>query len=270
VSFIVTYIRDDGTIAFDCVGGVNADTVLGRRVIINNHHGVIGGKAIHNMSADEKKAAPKFEDFSADIGCLSKEETDKFVSPGDRIYFEPNLTTFGDGKILSKAIDDRFGCAVLISLLERDLPCDITLCFLTQEEVGCRGAKAADIDADFAIVVETTTAADYDGVSGDKRCCLVGGGAVVSFMDKGTVYDKELFEMSKSVAEKNNIKWQTKTLIAGGNDASAVNIKQGGIRTMAISIPCRYLHTANSVAAVSDMEAVELLVEKMIFAITEH
>ncbi|MDR0986292.1 MAG: M42 family peptidase [Ruminococcus sp.] len=267
VSFIVTSFRHDGTLKFAPVGGVNADSVLGRRVVVNGHSGVIGAKAIHNMTEAEQKAPAKFDDFSIDIGCLKPVDAEKIVSLGDRVYFEKNFISFGNNMIASKAIDDRFGCAVLMSLMEKDLPCDVTFAFLTQEEIGCRGAKAAVLDADFAIVVETTTAADFDGVDDDKKCTKIGNGAVISYMDRGTIYDKNLFEICKKTADENNIKWQTKTIIAGGNDASALALKDGGIRTCAISIPCRYLHTANCVSSISDMEAVENLTQKMILAI---
>ncbi|MDE7293993.1 MAG: M42 family peptidase, partial [Oscillospiraceae bacterium] len=34
-----------------------------------------------------------------------------------------------------------------------------------------------------------------------------------------------------------------KTVIAGGNDSGAIHISRGGVKTIAISVPCRYLHT---------------------------
>jgi endoglucanase len=264
VSFIVTAYRDDGTVKFAPVGGINADSVLGRRIVSNGFHGVIGSKAIHNMTEKEQQKAGDFDDFSLDFGFLTKEECQEKIALGDRVYFEENFLLFGNDMVASKALDDRFGCAVLISLIKKKFPCDITFAFLTQEEVGCRGAKAADIDADIAIVIETTTAADFDGVSGDKKCTRIGEGAVVTFMDRGTIYDKDLYKLTRETADENGIKNQTKTLIAGGNDASALNIKNGGMKTIAISIPCRYLHTANCVASILDMDSVLLLAEKMI------
>jgi endoglucanase len=256
-------------VKFAPVGGVNADSVLARRVVCNGLPGVIGAKAIHNMTEKEQQKAADFDDFSIDFGFSTKAVCEEKIALGDRLYFEENFLIFGNNMIASKAIDDRYGCAVLISLIEKNFPCDVTFAFLTQEEVGCRGAKAADIDADFAIVIETTTAADFDGVTGDKKCTRIGDGAVVSFMDRGTIYDKELYNLTRKTADENGIKSQTKTLIAGGNDASALNIKSGGIKTIAISIPCRYLHTANCVASIQDMDSVVSLTEKVIKKIIE-
>jgi endoglucanase len=267
VSFIITHIEDDGTLSFAPVGGINADVAAARRVTVNGHTGVIGTKAVHNLTADEKKAAIDFKNLKIDIGAADKAEAEKFVNLGDRAYFEADFKQFGQNKIVSKAIDDRFGCEILIELIRFDLEFDCTFAFFAQEEIGCRGAKAADINPDYALIIETTTAADFDGVENEKQCCKVGGGAVISYMDRGTVYDRDLYALARKTAEEMGIKWQTKTLIAGGNDASAVSLKQSGTKTLAISLPCRYLHTAATVADKSDIECVRKLTKELIIAI---
>jgi endoglucanase len=269
VSFIITNVEDDGTLSFSPVGGIDATAAAARRVRVNGRLGVIGTKAVHNLSDDEKKTAPKFEALKIDIGAADKAEAEAYVNLGDRAYFEADYREFGDDKIVSKAIDDRFGCQILIELIRSDLEFDCAFAFFSREEIGCRGSAAADINPDFAIIVETTTAADFDGVEDDKKCCKVGGGAVVSYMDRATVYCREMYDLAKKTADENNIKWQTKTLIAGGNDASAVNIKRGGARTIAISLPCRYLHTAATVAKKSDIECVRRLTKELIIAINK-
>ena len=88
-------------------------------------------------------------------------------------------------------------------------------------------------------------------------------------MDRSTIYDRELFEISKQIAAENNIPWQTKTMVAGGNDSGAIHITKGGVRTLAISIPCRYLHSPASAARLSDMENSLKLTELMIKKVCE-
>ena len=90
------------------------------------------------------------------------------------------------------------------------------------------------------------------------------GGAVVSFMDRGTVYNKDLYKKAFEIAEKQGIPCQTKTVVAGGNDASAIHKASGGIKTIAVSLPCRYIHSASSVGAVRDMESVEKLTKALL------
>ena len=43
-------------------------------------------------------------------------------------------------------------------------------------------------------------------------------------------------------------------MIAGGNDAGAIHISGKGVRTIAVSVPCRYLHSPSSVIEFADME----------------
>lgn len=83
-------------------------------------------------------------------------------------------------------------------------------------------------------------------------------------MDKGTVYDRELYSLAFNTANKNSIDVQTKTLVAGGNDSGAIHVSRGGIRTCAISVPCRYLHSPSCVIKESDYYAVKSLAEKML------
>ncbi|MDR0946924.1 MAG: M42 family peptidase [Ruminococcus sp.] len=267
VSFIITSVSDSG-FSIAPVGGIDAAAAIGRRIVnADGLVGVIGARATHNLTESERETPLKFENLFADFGFSDKKSAEKFLRAGDRVYFAPNFSDFGGGKIKSKAIDDRFGCYALIKMIQSDLPFDSSFAFLVQEEVGCRGAKALKTDADYAVVIETTTAADFEGITGDKRCCLLGEGAVVGFMDRSAVYDKALFELSRAAALDKNIKWQTKTLIAGGNDSSQLNTKPGGIKTIAVSLPCRYLHTGASVADKADMAAVEMLAFEMLNAI---
>lgn len=268
VGMIVTSIKSDGTLTVSPVGGIDPRVVIGRPVSVGmqNINGVIGAKAVHNLTADEKNKAPGFDSLYVDIGADSREEAEKLVSPGDCVYFASDYYEMGDGIICGKAIDDRFGCAVMINLINSDLEYDCVFTFVVQEEVGLRGARAAayTVDPDFAIVLEATTAADIPLANGEKKCCFLGKGPVVSYMDHSTIYDKELYNISKAAAEENNLLWQTKTMVAGGNDSGAIHISRGGVRTLAISVPCRYLHSPASAAKVSDMEASAKLAEIMI------
>lgn len=268
VGFIVTYIRPDGTLSFSAVGGVNASVVAGRHVQVgkNRLNGIIGSKAVHNLSADEKKTPVKINGLYIDIGAENKADAEKYVQPGDSVCFDSEYIRFGNDKIKCKAIDDRAGCAILIDLINSELEYDTYFSFSVQEEVGLRGAKTAAfaVNPDFAIVAETTTASDINGCTDEKRVCELGRGAVVSFMDRSTLYDRELFSLAFETAEKLNIPCQTKTMVAGGNNSGAIHISGNGVRTMAVSVPCRYLHSASCTACLSDIEACENLIREMI------
>lgn len=260
VGFIVTYITDDGFLKFAPVGGVDPRAIFGKSVTVGAKEvpGVVGGKAVHQLSKAEKGSVPEIENMVIDIGAATRAEAESLVSLGDVAYFRSDYVEFGDGFVKAKAIDDRAGVQMLLDMVNSDLPYDMTFCFTVQEEIGTRGATAATftVRPDYALVIESTTAADLPEVSSHKQVCKVGGGAVVSFMDRGTVYDKELYDFARALADEKNIPCQTKTMIAGGNDAAAIHKTAGGTKVLAVSVPCRYIHSGTCVAKKADIGSV--------------
>ena len=267
VGLIVTYICTDGCLKFASVGGVDTRILYGKRVFIGRNRvpGVIAGTAVHCLSDDELKRAPKESELCIDIGCTNKAEAEKLVKQGDSVIFDSDFLRFGEGRLRCKAIDDRAGCAIMLRMIEETPEYDTIFCFVVQEEVGLRGSTAAAYTAapDYAIVLEATTAADIPSSSAEKRVCEVGKGPVVSYMDRHTVYCKELYELAFDTAAENGIPCQTKSVVAGGNDAGAIHVSRGGVKTAAISLPCRYLHSPSCVIAESDLEYAYELTKKL-------
>ena len=266
VGFIITDITDEGYLRFATVGGIDQRVCLDKVVRINDIKGVIGDKAFHLLSDEESKSAPSFDKMLIDIGASSKEEAEKYVSLGDFAYFESEYYEFGNGFIKSKALDDRIGCMLMIKLIQSELEYDTFFCFNVQEEVGLRGAKctAFQVQSDISIILESTTASDLDGVTGADKVCCAGGGPVISFMDRRTIYDRELYSLAMNTAKENGIPVQTKTKIAGGNDAGSIQVSGKGCKVCAISLPCRYIHSASSVVKKEDIENTEKLLYKLI------
>lgn len=258
VGLIVTRITEEGFLKFDFVGGVDRRVAIGKPVTLGENRlpGIIGLKAIHLVSREEEKKAPKTEDLYIDIGASSREGAEKLVNPGTYGCFVGEPEEFGEGLLKAKAIDDRIGCAVMLQLLREDLPMDVTFAFTAQEEVGTRGAFGAafSVTPEIALVLETTTAADIPGLEDHRKVCAVGKGPVVSYMDGGTIFDRKLFSSLRSLAEEHGIPWQTKEYISGGNDARTIQRTKSGVRTAIISAAIRYLHAPASVGSIADFE----------------
>ena len=264
VGLIVTRITDDGFLKFDFVGGVDRRVAIGKPVVVgeNNIPGIIGLKAIHLVKRDEMRKTPKTDALYIDIGAKNKEEALKLVQPGTYGCFVGDPEEFGDGLLKAKAIDDRVGCAIMLSLLKKDLPMDVTFAFTVQEEVGTRGAFGAafSVTPEIGLVLETTTAANLPDVEPHRQVCAPGKGPVISYMDGATIYDRSLFEKLRDLAEANDIPWQTKEYIAGGNDARTIQRTKSGVRVAAMSAAVRYLHAPTSVGSMADFENMERLV----------
>lgn len=266
VGFIVTYINDEGYVYVNSVGGIEGSALFSKKITINGCVGVACGKAIHQCDADEAKKIPAITDVALDFGFESKEEAEKYISLGDFGYFKSDFVEFGNGFIKSKALDDRVGCAVLLELLQKKSKINYTAVFTVQEEIGARGAAvgAYTVNPDYAIVIESTTASDIPDTPDRKKVCKVGEGAVVTFMDRGTIYNKDLFKKAFEIAKQKNIPCQTKTVVAGGNDASSIHKAAGGIKTIAVSLPCRYIHSSASVCNSKDIESIEKLADALL------
>ena len=111
VGFIVRFATEEGLLRFDCVGGVDPRVIASRRVLVGDKKipGVIGFKAVHLMTADEREAAPGYDMLSIDIGASNKEEAEKLCPPGTYVTFDSRYVEFGDGFVKAKALDDRVG-----------------------------------------------------------------------------------------------------------------------------------------------------------------
>jgi len=262
VGLIITHIESNGFLRFTTVGGIDTAALMFRRVLINGKTlGVIGGKPVHLCDADERKKLPGADSLYIDIGVTTDKEAEELLSVGDCAVMCSDFTIAGE-KILAKALDDRVGCAVLIDLLKQDSEYDFYASFSVQEEVGLRGAGAVafSVEPDAAIVIDGTTAADVAGVVESKRVCCQGKGAVVSFMDGATSYDRDYYNAALS----SGIPAQSKCAVAGGNNSGAIHLSRGGVRVVALSVPCRYIHTAGSTCDMHDVVAVRDLTKYMI------
>lgn len=262
VGLIISNITESGYLKFKTVGSIDTAALLFRRVLINGKvNGVIGGKPFHLLDADSRKKLPKKEDLYIDIGAKTRQDAEKLVSLGDSAVMVSDFEILGES-VKSKALDDRIGCLVLIKLLKEYTKYDFYATFTVQEEVGLRGAKTAafDVKPDFAIVLDSTTAADIPGTPEDKKVTVQGKGVAVSFMDNSTLYDKSLY----NAAIQSGVLCQPKAAVTGGNNAGGIHISGTGVRTIAISAPCRYIHSANSIVNIRDIESMLNLSEYML------
>ena len=265
VGFILSQITDDGYLKFKPVGGIDERILLSKRVVVgkNNIPGVIGIKAVHLRSPEERKVVVKQKDMYIDIGAKDKEEAQMHVSLGDYIAFDSEYTELGGGKVKAKSADDRIGCAILIECMKKDYVNDMYFCFTVQEETGLKGAAVAAhrLELDCAFVIESTTAADVPNLQEHEYSTRLGEGPVITVMDRGSISNRTLNKYIFDLAKEKNIKYQLKQSIFGGNDARAFQSRGGSCATAAISLPCRYIHSPVSVFDMADYEKMLALVK---------
>ncbi len=252
VAMMVSSITDDGFVKFKIVGGIDESVLVAKRVRIGDKKilGVTGIKAVHLLPKEKRKEKVKYEDMYIDIGASSKEEAEKLVKTGDAIYFETKAEKLGD-LYKGKALDDRGGCFVLMSLVKETFENDAVYVFSVQEEVGLRGAGVAArfVKPDECIIVDCTTCIDMLDVDESKISTHMGEGVAVTIVDSATFVNKEFRKNLTECAQK----YQYKNVPFGGNDAGAVHINN--IKTAALSLPGRYIHSQASVVSPDDIES---------------
>ena len=279
VGFMVNHIDGEGYINLVNVGGIDDRVIAGKRIIIKNergekYNGVICIKAIHHRSSDERSNVIPLSKMYATLGCNSKEEAEALIDTADFAVFDSEFVVFGENGefVKSKALDDRMGCAAMIEIMrkwneEGYIPRhDVLFAFTVREETGLSGAGvvAHRYAPDYSIVLECTAVADLPNVPAHKRVGKLGDGGAVSLVDRSTIYPEEMISLAMNTAEKYKIKAQIKKYVSGGNDAGHIHKSGKGVKTLAISVPTRYLHSAACVASYHDYEAVRDLAEKII------
>ncbi|MBE7052147.1 MAG: M42 family metallopeptidase [Ruminococcaceae bacterium] len=263
VGFIVTDITDDGYIKFAQVGGLDDRILLTQKVKIGKNaiDGVIGIKAVHLQTKDERGKVIKTDEMYIDIGATSAEDAKKYVSKGDYISFQSEFVWLHNMRFKGKAIDDRAGCAIMMELMKEKYDSDVYFCFTVQEETGLRGASVLSrrINPDVALVFEATTASDTAFIPKHLHATTLGKGPAITMMDKGSYSNIALKEFVVSVANDRGIDFQYKLTANGGNDARAVQTGASGAKVCSVSLPCRYIHSPSCVADLRDYENMKKL-----------
>ena len=268
VGMLIKYIDAKGYIYFDLNGMIDERVLLSTKVDICTdkgiHTGVVGVKNRHLLTAEDLKRPISLSDLWIDVGAKSAEEINKWgIEIGDPVVFHPNFQKIGKDTILSKAIDNRAGCTVLIDLAERmkSKKIDYQLFFVAavQEEIGSRGAKVASqtLNPDIAVVIDTVPASDPI-TPPQQAASECGEGPVIRSMDVsalgwGTIYSKKIRQRLIDTATKNKIPFQ-KDIFRTWTDASAIHTSGKGIPCGGVYIPRRYSHSPTELVKWSDVE----------------
>ena len=273
VGFMVSHIEDSGLLRFGCVGGIDPIVLAAKRVVFEDgKRGTVVAKPVHLLSPDERDKKPKIDSLLIDIGATSREEAERLTFVGEYCTFDSEYVEYGDGFIKGKALDDRLGCAIMCQAIkdlkngELESQYDLYFAFTCREEVGYSGAfgAASAIKPDFGIVIESKAVADIFGVSEQKKVCELGKGAIISFADLGTIYDRDFVRHLMALCDKNEIKYQVHRVISGGNDSANIQKTAAGCRVALLSAASRYIHSPADVVHRDDLEAIYKALKEVI------
>jgi len=123
VGLMVTAIEKEGRLRFRRVGGIDPRILPGQvfRIGAEGIRAVVGALPPHLVPRAEREKVTAAEDLYLDIGARSREEAEERVPVGSYAVFDTNYEAWGNTR-KGKAFDDRAGCAVLASLIQRRPP----------------------------------------------------------------------------------------------------------------------------------------------------
>lgn len=270
IGLMVKSIEKDGFIRFIKAGGVQDNLLQARLVQVSGRLGIVGAKAGHLASEKERSEVRKASELYIDIGAKSKEEVEALgIKVGTPISFVSPPHFITDDLIVSKALDDRVGCALIVALLETlkagDFSGELNAVITVQEEVGLRGARVAafECDPDLAIALDTIPSGDTPDTSLTKDLDVsLGKGPVIQVTSGGTALfaDSTVLTLLVDAARAANVPYQLVSFTGGNTDATAMQQVRSGIPSGAVTIPRRYSHSPVELMNMEDaMGALKLL-----------
>ncbi len=261
IGFVVTGVSPDGLLAFRPVGRWRTRDLVGQRVEVIGLDGPTLGliESVRSdpfENANESTAPPAFEELLIDIGAVGKEDVAALgVRVGHQVVpFSRFETLANEQSVIGKAFDDRVGVGVMLealSSLSGSEQAAVTIAATVQEEIGSRGAQALRLEAhpDVAFVLEAIQANDV--ARGEQADSALGAGPNLVLLDDETVSAPWLVEWVAGVANEEGIRFQLS--VAGGtNDAKYIQALGGGVPTLVIGVPCRYIHRHNGLMRIDD------------------
>lgn len=251
VGLVVSHVDADGFARFSALGGFSPLRRVGARVkFLNGARGVI----CLERASDFKDRAPGIEKFFIDTGASSRKDVP--VRVGDAAVFEADFDEPG-GRIVSRALDNRIGVALLIESLcaLKPGPHEVHYVFTVQEELGARGAGPAayGIDPEIALSVDVTPASDQPGAE-QRNPIMLGRGPAIKIKDSPLIADPALVERLTRLAVRKRIPHQFEVTDRIGTDLRAAQIARAGVRAGGISIPLRNLHSPSEIIDLADAE----------------
>jgi endoglucanase len=281
---MVRYIDENGFLRFVGIGGWFDQTLLNQRVVVHGRKGpipgVIGSKPPHVMKEEDRKKPVKMEDMFIDIGAKDKEDAENLgVEIGTEASIDREFVSLANGKVTSKAFDDRAGLVILIEIMKRlskhKIEANIYAVGTVQEEVGLKGARtcAFGICPTLALAIDTTVPGDHPGINKTDSALELGKGPVITVADasgRGLIAHPQILKWLKDTANQNKIPYQLGVGSGGTTDASSIHLTKEGIPTGTVSIATRYIHSPVEVLDIADIDACISLIVRAIENVNEY
>jgi putative aminopeptidase FrvX len=270
IGLVVKHITEEGVLRFGTIGGWDPQILVGQRATVETANGpipgVVGRKPIHLLEEEERKQVAKFEQMYIDIGANGRDDAARLVAVGDPAVIAAQPVELANGRIASKAMDNRLGAYIVLEAARRvaaegGTRWNIASVAAAQEETTFAGARttAFKLDLQACIVVDVTFAADLpDSDVAKSGSAKLGKGVQIA---RGATLHPRMAELLMEAAEAENIPYTVAVPgRSSGTDADAIHFARAGVPCGLVSVPLRYMHSPVETVQLADVEhAIELL-----------
>lgn len=274
IGLMVTHVDDRGFLRVIPLGGWDARTLIGQRVLVQGREdldGVVGTTPVHLLDPEARRKVPEVTDLAVDVG-LPAERARELVRPGDVITRIRRLRPLGE-LLTGKSLDDRTGVFVMLEALRAagPSPAQVVAAATVQEEVGLRGARVATarVRPHVALAIDTCPADDGPGTPASGPTTRLGQGAAIRIMDASAIGSPALVELLTTIAVDAGIPHQFHVANRGGTDTASLQLSGDGAVAGCVSIPTRYVHSSVEACHPDDLEACIRLVAGLIERVDE-
>lgn len=281
LGFIVRKIEANGLLRLERLGGVPERALAAQEVLVcvaggRDVPGIIANKSHHATSPAEKYTVTPYADLYVDTGHSSASAVEAAgIRIGQPVVYAPHVTEMANNKVSGTSVDDRAGCAVLLSVAETlskrsgsDKGPTVDIAFTVQEEFNLRGAQplAQQLQPEIAIQIDLMLATDTPDMA-SRGDMVLGGGpgmSLYSFHGRGTlngvIPHPAMVALMEQTAELLKIPLQRSAQTGVLTDLSYVQLTGRGVASIDMGFPMRASHSAREICDLNDLtQLAELL-----------
>ena len=276
IGFMVKHVTKEGFLKFVQLGGWFDQVLLGQRVVVKSAKGdvvgVMGAKPPHLLTAEERTKVVEKKTMYIDIGASTAEEVAAAgVRVGDSVVPLADFRILANPKTyLSKAFDDRVGCAAMVQVMQELLtsghPNALYGAATVMEEVGLRGATTSVelVNPDVAIVLESDIAGDVPNIKEEECAVKMGKGPSLLMYDARMIPNLRLRDLVMDTAQELGQPLQVSVMEGGATDGASIHLYGLGVPTVVLAVPARHIHSHSAIIHRDDFDGLVRLVVALV------
>jgi putative aminopeptidase FrvX len=265
--FEITDIRPDGKLDIRNRGGFLPWLWEATPALVHTLGGTVPGVFTAREELQDPPRRNPPDGFQVDVGTLSRAATESLgIRVGQKVTNPKQFVRLAGNRATGRSFDDRVGTVAQLLALQQlnpsDLDHEVIFLWVTEEEIGLVGSRAAARELEFRPVrvyaVDTFVSADSPLDPQNFAVTPIGDGPVARAVDNSSVMPPAVLDTLRQLAERHAIPLQVGTT-NGGNDGSA--FQAWGVVDVPIGWPLRYSHSPVEVIDLTDLVALSDIIK---------